>query len=65
MSGETIYNWIMERLDEGRTVYATNYLRSFKITAKHRDCVRLSGDHCEIQLGRRWDSINGCRISAR
>ena len=65
MTGKTIYTWIMERLSEGRTVYATTYLVSIKIQPKRRDMVRLSGNHCEVQRGRRWDSINGCRIPAR
>lgn len=65
MSGKTIYDWIAARLDEGRTVYATTYLVCIKIAPKHRDCVRLSGDHCEVQRGKRWDSINGAKITAR
>jgi len=65
-TGEKIYSWITERHAEGRTVFATTYLRSVKITPKRADCVRLSADrvHCEVQFGRRWDSINGCKITA-
>lgn len=62
--GDKIYRWINERLDEGCTVYATTYLRSIKIQAKHRHMVRVRGEHCEVQQGRRWDSINGCKITA-
>lgn len=65
MKGQEIHDWIMARLDEGRTVYATTYLVQIRITAKHRDCLRVSGDHCEVQRGKHWDSINGCRITAR
>lgn len=63
--GTKIYNFIMQQLDAGRTVYATTYLRSIKIAPKHRAMVRLSGKHCEVQRGRSWDSINGCKITAR
>lgn len=59
-----MYDWIMARLDEGRTVYATNYLRSVKIAPKHRAMVRLRGNHVEVQRGKHWDSIVGCKITA-
>ena len=64
--GEKIYNWIVERLNEGRTCYATTYLRSIKITKKNLDAglVRLHNGHCEIARGKQWDSINFCKITA-
>jgi hypothetical protein len=67
MTGQTIFDWISARLDEGLTVYATTYLRSIKITKRNLDRgqVRVAGQHCEVQMGKRWDSINGCKITAR
>ena len=64
-TGTKIYDWVMERLDEGRTVYFTTYLRSTYIKKKHAHMIRVSGAHCEIQRGRHWDSVNGCKITAR
>lgn len=62
--GEKIYNWITARHAEGRTVYATTYLKSIKIAPKHADLVRLHNGHCEVARGRHWDSINFCKITA-
>ena len=62
--GKRIYDWIMARLDEGYTVYASTHLVHIKITPKHRDLVRFRDGHCEVCRGRRWDSINLCRIEA-
>jgi len=62
--GQTIYRWIMDRLAEGRAVYATNHLRCIKIAPKHRDCVRYHNGHCEVRAGKRWDSINYCQVTA-
>lgn len=60
-----MFAWINAQLDEGRTVYASNHLRTIKITPKHRQCVRLRGQHVETQHGRRWDSIIWCNLTAR
>jgi len=62
--GETIKKWIDARHAEGMTVYATTAWRSTKIDPKHSNLVRLNGDHCEVARGRRWDSINFCKITA-
>lgn len=62
--GQKIYNWINDRLDEGLTVYVTTYTKCTKIQAKHSDCLRVNGSHCEITRGRNWDSINFCKITA-
>jgi hypothetical protein len=66
-TGDKIFNWISERVNEGRTVYATTYLRSLKIQKKHVDAgmVRVRDGHCEVQRGKAWDSINLCKITAR
>ena len=62
--GATIKAWIDERHSEGMTVFATTALRSIKIAPKHAGLVRVNGDHCEVAQGRRWDSINYCKITA-
>ena len=63
-TGQKIYDWIDARLNEGRTVYATTYLRSTKLTKKNLPQIRVRGEHCEVQFGKRWDSINYCKITA-
>lgn len=65
--GQQIMDWIKAQHEAGRTVYATTYLKSIKIQAKHvaAGMVRVSGDHCEVQRGRSWDSINFCKITAQ
>ncbi len=63
--GQTIYNWMTERWDEGMTVYVRTYTHAIKIAPKHRDRVRYHNGHCEVQAGRRWDSINGNKITAQ
>lgn len=62
--GKRIYEWIMERLDEGYTVYASTHLKRIEIKPKHRRLVRFRDGHCEVCRGRRWDSINLCRVEA-
>jgi hypothetical protein len=62
---ERMHEWIAARLSEGRTVYATSYGHAIKITPKHVDLIRVRNGHCEVQRGRRWDSINGCKITAQ
>lgn len=64
MTAQKMYDWIVARLTEGRTVYATNYLTVIKIAPKHRETVRLRGNHVEVQRGKRWDSIIYCKITA-
>ena len=62
--GRKIFDWIMDRLNDGLTVYASTPLRVIKIAPKHRDLVRLSGIHCEVAQGKSWVSINYTRITA-
>lgn len=57
-TGAEIYTWISEQLDAGCTVYAHTYLRTIKISPKYRECLRLNGTNCEVQMGKRWDSLN-------
>ncbi len=63
--GQTIYDWMNERWNEGMTVYATTATNSVKIAPKHRDRVRYNNGHCETQHGKRWDSVNYCKITAQ
>lgn len=64
-AGEKVYNWIIARLDEGKTVYAASYGHILKIQNKHRDMLRHDGAHCMIQNGKRFESLMFCKISAR
>lgn len=64
-TGKSIYDWIMERLTEGRTVYIATALRITYVRPKDRWAIRLNGAHCELARGRHWDSINGCNLTAR
>jgi hypothetical protein len=63
--GETIKAWIDARHADGLTVYATTALKSIAIAPKHAHLVRLNGSHCEVARGKKWDSINYCKITAR
>ena len=65
MTAQDMYDWIMARFDDGMTVYVASYGRIVKCRAKHRAMFRVRGDHCELQRGKRWDSINYCKITAR
>lgn len=62
--GATIHEWIKARHAEGRTVYASTPLRVIKLAPKHAAMIRVSGEDCQVQMGRRWDSINWCKITA-
>lgn len=63
--GQQIKNFIDEQHAAGRTVYASTYLKTIKIAPKHADMVRVRGEHCEVQRGKHWDSINYTKITAR
>lgn len=62
--GQKIYNWIKDVHSKGYTVYATTAIKSIKISPKHINMVRIKNGHCEIQMGKRWDSINYCKLTA-
>lgn len=61
---QRMYEFIMSQLDAGRIVQATNYLTCIRLSAKHREAIRLLGNHVEVRRGKRWDSIIGCKITA-
>ena len=62
--GDRIYRFIVDATEAGRTVYASTYLVAIKIQAKHLPAIRVRNGHCEVRRGKRWDSINGCKITA-
>lgn len=62
--GQEIADWIAARHAEGKTVYAQTHLRTVKLTPRHAICIRVKGTHCEVQFGKRWDSINYCKLTA-
>lgn len=68
--GQAMFDWIQAQLSEGKTVYVQNPLRTIKLSKKHASMIRASKKvdgsvHCEVQMGKRWDSINFCRVSAQ
>ena len=65
--GEHIYQWIHDRLKEGRTVYISTAWHAWKIDKRHADLITMTADreHCLVQHDRMKDSINGCDIRAR
>lgn len=63
--GEVIHKWISNRLSEGKSVFIQTALRTWKVSSKHKDMLRVRGEHCELQCGKRWDSINYCKITAQ
>jgi len=63
--GQKIHNWIQARLSEGLNVYIATHLKTIKVSKRHAGMFRVRDDHCEIQRGKHWDSINYCRISAQ
>ena len=62
--GQKMYAWIKAQHEAGRTVYVHTYTRTTRLAPKHAHMVRLSGNHCEMQAGKRWDSLNFCSLSA-
>lgn len=59
------YDWIMARLDEGKTVYISTATRHTKITPKHRWAVTQdSKGECYIARGKHRDSIAWCKLTA-
>jgi hypothetical protein len=63
--GQAIHQWIQARWQDGLTVYATTYTKSIELRPKHASAIRVRNGHCEVRQGRRWESINFCRITAR
>jgi len=65
--GAKIWAFITEHTAAGRTVYAANYLQIIPITAKtvKNELVRLRNGHVEVCRGKRWDSLNYCKFTAR
>jgi len=62
-----VWKFIQDNAVAGRTTYAANYLSAVKLTPKAvlSGAIRLSGSHVEVARGRHWDSLNGCKFTAR
>lgn len=63
--GTEIHEWIKARHASGMIVYAATALRVIKLKPKHASMVRSRNGHCEVQMGKRWDSINYCKLTAQ
>jgi hypothetical protein len=57
--------FIQEHLAAGRTVYIQTALRTWKLSKKHADMVKVSGESLYLQNGKRWDCADYCKISAQ
>lgn len=56
--------FIKEHLEAGRTVYVQTHLRTWKLSKKHADMVKVSGSSLYMQNGKSWDCIDYCKLSA-
>lgn len=56
---------ITAHLEAGRTVYISTYTRSIKCTKKHVDMFKAARNGAYIQSGKRWDCIDGCKITVQ
>lgn len=57
--------FIQSSLDAGRTVYLTTYTHRYVITANHRDLFKATKDGAFMASGKKWLSIDGCRVAAQ
>lgn len=66
-NAEKMLAFIDAHLEQGRTVYAQNYMQIIPIKRNKRDLVRLSDDrkHVEVCKGKNWVSIMGMKITAK
>jgi hypothetical protein len=51
---EQMFAFIDKQLASGRTCYLSTALRVTKLTAKHRDLIRVRNGALEIRTGKRW-----------
>jgi len=58
------YNWIMENLRAGRTVYVTTYTKATKYTAKHAEMFKATKGGLYVQRGKNWDCLDYCGLVA-
>ena len=63
--GKKMFDWITEKLDAGFTVWISTVYQHTYLKPSHKDRIRYNKPHCEIMRGKHWDSINGCKITAR
>ncbi len=67
-----LLSWITESLDSGKTVYVSTALRTTKVTPKTaqqftevgRPIFRASNKSLYMAVGRRYDCIDYCQITA-
>jgi len=57
--------YIVDNLNAGRTVYLVTYGRAIKLTAKHVGILKATKTGAYIQMGKRWDCIDGCGINVQ
>ena len=74
MTANRFYTWhkarrrvaaIVAHLEAGRTVYISTYTRSIKCTKKHTGMFKAARNGAYIQSGKRWDCIDGCKITVQ
>jgi hypothetical protein len=56
---------IVNNLNAGRTVYLCTPMRAIKLTAKHADMLKATKTGAYVQMGKRWDCIDGCAIKVQ
>ena len=56
---------IVDHLEAGRTVYISTYIRSIKCTKKHAGMFKAARNGAYIQSGKRWDCIDGCKVTVQ
>ena len=58
-------DFIKTHLSAGRQIFIQTALRTWKLSRKHADMIKVSGESIYMQNGKRWDCIDYCKISAR
>lgn len=64
MSAQTKFDWIIARLNEGRTVFLATHLRVTKLQKKHIPVIRVNHNALEIKCGKHWIDYSYTTISA-
>lgn len=54
---------IVSHLEAGHTVYISTYTNSLKCTRKHAGMFKAAKNGAFVQMGKRWDCIDGCKIT--
>lgn len=56
---------IVAHLEAGHTVMICSYTRVTKCTRKHAGMFKAARNGAFIQMGNRWDCIDGCKITVQ